>query len=78
MDTLFILSNESEEMLPRVMAFYLFRPQNTLVCKQDKLDTLGEEFNTFEYYIVLDETEELVNFVTEKKGYYQRTGYTYN
>ena len=77
MDTLFILCNESEHMLP-VISWYLFSTENTLVCSQDNLDTLGEEFNTFEFYIVFDETEEQVNFVTEKKGYYQRAGYTYN
>lgn len=61
----------------RVMANYLLSSAGTYVCTDAEIAEKGMDCKTFDYYIVLEETEANMAFIRDTFGTADRAGYTY-
>lgn len=61
----------------RVLANYLLSSAGTYICTDAELPEKGPDCKTFDYYIVLEETEANMAFIRETFGTADRAGYTY-
>lgn len=61
----------------RLMANYLLSSAGTYICTDAEIQEKGPDCKTFDYYIVLEETEANMAFIRETFGTSRRAGYTY-
>lgn len=73
--TVFIGQDYSIEV--RVLANYLLSSAGTYVCTDAEIPEKGMDCKTFDYYIVLEETEANMAFIRDTFGTADRAGYTY-
>ena len=73
--TVFIGQDYSIEV--RVLANYLLSSAGTNVCTDAEIPEKGMDCKTFDYYIVLEETEANMAFIRDTFGTADRAGYTY-
>ena len=73
--TVFIGQDYSIEV--RVLANYLLSSAGTYVCTDAEIAEKGMDCKTFDYYIVLEETEANMTFIQETFSTAGRAGYTY-
>ncbi|MGN0982368.1 MAG: hypothetical protein ACI4O0_05715 [Candidatus Limivicinus sp.] len=73
--TVFIGQDYSIEV--RVLANYLLSSAGTQVCTDAEIEEKGMDCKTFDYYIVLEETEANMAFIRDTFGTADRAGYTY-
>lgn len=73
--TVFIGQDYSIEV--RLLANYLLSSAGTYVCTDAEIAEKGMECKTFDYYIVLEETEANMAFIRDTFGTADRAGYTY-
>ena len=72
-----VFSGDYDETTLRVMVTYLLQPTTTRVCTDDDLGQLDEQWHSYDYYIIADETEANMAFVRDAMGKDTPAGYTW-
>ena len=71
-----VFSGDYDDITLRVMVTYLLQPMTTRVCTDDEIGQLGDEWRSYDYYIVADETAANTSFVRGAMDKDAPAGYT--
>ena len=74
--TYIVFAEADNEILTKVLCTYLLQPQVTVISSELEPEQLADVWQTYDYYIVLDQSEETMAFVGSM-GESELAGYTY-